>query len=74
MLLSFYIRALWDETHPFVESTILGSGRRFRAMMMTATVDGSGLLRAAISTKIGSRKPNDRWRLSQSADALRSRS
>jgi Cu/Ag efflux pump CusA len=74
MLLSFYIRALWDEAHPFVESTILGSGRRFRAMMMTATVDGSSLLRAAISTKIGSRKPNDRWRLSQSADALRSRS
>jgi Cu/Ag efflux pump CusA len=73
MTCCFYIRALWDEGHPFVESTILGSGRRLRAMM-TATGEGLGLLPAAISTKIGSRKPNDRWRLSQSADVLRSRS
>jgi heavy metal efflux system protein len=53
VLLSFYIRQLWDEGHPFVESIILGSDRRFRAVMMTATVDGLGLLPAAISTKIG---------------------
>jgi cobalt-zinc-cadmium resistance protein CzcA len=53
VLLSFYIRQLWDEGHPFVESIILGSDRRFRAVMMTATVDGLGLLPAAISTRIG---------------------
>jgi Cu/Ag efflux pump CusA len=33
VLLSFCIRALWEEGHPFVESTILGRGGRFRAMM-----------------------------------------
>ncbi len=53
VLLSFYIRQLWEEGHPFVESIIMGSDRRFRAVMMTATVDGLGLLPAALSTKIG---------------------
>ncbi|HUA33720.1 MAG TPA: CusA/CzcA family heavy metal efflux RND transporter [Candidatus Binataceae bacterium] len=53
VLLSFYIRQLWEEGHPFVESIIMGSDRRFRAVMMTATVDGLGLLPAAMSTKIG---------------------
>jgi cobalt-zinc-cadmium resistance protein CzcA len=53
VLLSFYIRQLWDEGHPFVESIVLGSDRRFRAVIMTASVDALGLLPAAISTKIG---------------------
>ncbi len=42
ILLSTYIRQLWDQGHPFVES-IMGSDRRFRAVMMTALVDGLGL-------------------------------
>ena len=53
ILLSFYIRRLWEEGHPFVESIIMGSERRFRAVMMTALVDGLGLLPAAMSTRIG---------------------
>ncbi len=53
ILLTFYIRDLWNRGHPFLESIILGSDRRFRAVMMTALVDGLGLLPAAMSTKIG---------------------
>ncbi len=53
ILLSFYIRQLWDEGHPFLESIIMGSDRRFRAIIMTAMVDCVGLLPAALSTKIG---------------------
>jgi len=53
ILLTFYIRQLWNEGHPFVESIVLGSDRRFRAIMMTTLVDGLGLLPAAISTRIG---------------------
>jgi cobalt-zinc-cadmium resistance protein CzcA len=53
ILLSFYIRQLWDEGHPFVESIIMGSDRRFRAVVMTALVDALGLLPAALSQKIG---------------------
>ncbi len=53
ILLSFYIRQLWDEGHPFAESIILGSDRRLRATMMTDLVDVLGLLPAAISTRIG---------------------
>jgi cobalt-zinc-cadmium resistance protein CzcA len=53
ILLSFYIRQLWEEGLPFTESIILGSDRRFRAIMMTALVDCLGLLPAALSTKIG---------------------
>src|SRR5271166_3892802 len=53
ILLSFYIRQLWQEGHPFKESIILGSDRRLRATMMTDLVDAFGLLPAAISTKIG---------------------
>ncbi len=53
ILLSFYIRQLWDEGHPFVESIIMGSDRRLRATMMTDLVDALGLLPAAISTQIG---------------------
>src|SRR5271169_1260487 len=53
ILLSFYIRRLWKQGHPFVDSIIMGSERRFRAVMMTALVDGLGLLPAAMSTRIG---------------------
>ncbi len=53
ILLSFYIRRLWEEGHPFVESIITGSDRRLRATMMTDLVDALGLLPAAISTRIG---------------------
>lgn len=53
ILLSFYIRRLWQEGHPFVEGIIVGSDQRFRAVIMTATVDAIGLLPAAASTRIG---------------------
>ncbi|HEY6395678.1 MAG TPA: efflux RND transporter permease subunit, partial [Candidatus Binataceae bacterium] len=53
ILLSFYIRQLWYEGHPFLESIIMGSDRRFRAVIMTALVDAIGLLPAALSTRIG---------------------
>jgi cobalt-zinc-cadmium resistance protein CzcA len=53
ILLSFYIRQLWNEGHPFVESIIMGSDRRFRAVVMTALVDALGLLPAALSQRIG---------------------
>ena len=53
ILLSFYIRQLWNEGHPFRDSIIMDSDRRFRAVMMTALVDGLGLLPAALSTRIG---------------------
>jgi cobalt-zinc-cadmium resistance protein CzcA len=53
ILLSFYIRQLWREGHPFKESIILGSDRRLRATMMTDLVDAFGLLPAAISSRIG---------------------
>jgi cobalt-zinc-cadmium resistance protein CzcA len=53
ILLSFYIRKLWTEGHPFVESIIMGSDRRLRATMMTDMVDALGLLPAALSTRIG---------------------
>ncbi|MGD0075391.1 MAG: CusA/CzcA family heavy metal efflux RND transporter [Candidatus Binataceae bacterium] len=53
ILLSFYIRQLWNEGHPFAESIIMGSDRRLRATMMTDLVDALGLLPAAISTRIG---------------------
>ena len=53
ILLSFYIRSLWQEGHPFKEAIVMGSDRRLRAMMMTDLVDALGLLPAAISTRIG---------------------
>src|SRR6266404_3157564 len=53
ILLSFYIRQLWEQGHPFVESIITGSDRRLRATMMTDLVDAFGLLPAALSTRIG---------------------
>ena len=53
ILLSFYIRRLWEQGLPFVESIITGSDRRLRATMMTDLVDALGLLPAAVSTRIG---------------------
>lgn len=53
ILLSFYIRQLWEQGQPFREAIIMGSDRRFRAIIMTALVDGVGLLPAALSTRIG---------------------
>ncbi len=53
ILLSFYIRQLWVEGHPFAESIVMGSDRRLRATMMTDLVDALGLLPAALSTRIG---------------------
>ena len=53
IVLSFYIRRLWEQGHPFAESIILGSDRRLRATMMTDLVDAFGLLPAALSTRIG---------------------
>jgi len=53
ILLSFYIRKLWEEGHPFREAIIMGSDRRLRATMMTDLVDAFGLLPMALSTRIG---------------------
>jgi cobalt-zinc-cadmium resistance protein CzcA len=53
ILLSFYIRELWEAGHPFAEAIIMGSDRRLRATMMTDLVDALGLLPAALSTRIG---------------------
>jgi cobalt-zinc-cadmium resistance protein CzcA len=53
ILLNFYIHQLWEEGHSVVDSIVMGADRRFRAVMMTALVDGLGLLPAALSTRIG---------------------
>ena len=53
ILLNFYIRQLWDEGYSTFDSIVMGADRRFRAVMMTALVDGLGLLPAAMSTRIG---------------------
>jgi heavy metal efflux system protein len=53
ILLNFYIHQLWDEGNSLVDSIVKGADRRFRALMMTALVDGLGLLPAALSTRIG---------------------
>ncbi len=53
ILLNFYIHQLWKEGHSVVDSIVMGADRRFRALMMTALVDGLGLLPAALSTRIG---------------------
>jgi cobalt-zinc-cadmium resistance protein CzcA len=37
ILLSTYLRQLWDQGYPFVESIIMGCDRRLRATMMTAS-------------------------------------
>ncbi len=53
ILLNFYIFQLYEEGYKVVDSIVMGADRRFRAVMMTALVDGLGLLPAALSTKIG---------------------
>jgi len=53
ILLSFYIRQLWEQGHPFAQAIVMGSDRRLRATMMTDLVDALGLLPAALSTRIG---------------------
>ena len=49
ILLNFYIHELYAQGHPVLESIVMGADRRFRALMMTALVDGLGLLPAALS-------------------------
>ncbi len=53
ILLNFYIHQLWEEGYTVLDSIVMGADRRFRALMMTALVDGLGLLPAALSTRIG---------------------
>ncbi len=53
MLINSYVRQLWDEGLPLKEGIVAAMDRRLRAVMMTAFVDGLGLLPAAVSTKIG---------------------
>jgi cobalt-zinc-cadmium resistance protein CzcA len=53
ILLTFYIKQLWEQGHPFADAIVMGSDRRLRATMMTDLVDALGLLPAAISTRIG---------------------
>jgi heavy metal efflux system protein len=53
ILLNFYIHQLWERGFSVVDSILMGADRRFRAVMMTALVDGLGLLPAALSTRIG---------------------
>jgi len=53
ILLNFYIHQLWNNGYSLIDSIIMGADRRFRAVMMTALVDGLGLLPAALSTRIG---------------------
>ncbi len=54
ILLNFYIHQLWEEGYSTFDSIVMGADRRFRAVMMTALVDGLGLLPAALSHRIGS--------------------
>jgi heavy metal efflux system protein len=53
ILLNFYIHQLYEEGYTVLDSIVMGADRRFRALMMTALVDGLGLLPAALSTRIG---------------------
>ncbi len=53
ILLNFYIHQLYEEGYSLFDSVVMGADRRFRAVMMTALVDGLGLLPAALSTRIG---------------------
>jgi heavy metal efflux system protein len=53
ILLNFYIHQLWEQGYKVLDSIVMGADRRFRALMMTALVDGLGLLPAALSTRVG---------------------
>jgi heavy metal efflux system protein len=52
-LLNFYIHQLWEMGYSVSDLIVMGADRRFRALMMTALVDGLGLLPAAMYTRIG---------------------
>jgi cobalt-zinc-cadmium resistance protein CzcA len=52
-LLNFYVHQLWAQGHSVMDSIVMGADRRFRALMMTALVDGLGLLPMALSTRVG---------------------
>ncbi|MFI5348742.1 MAG: efflux RND transporter permease subunit [Elusimicrobiota bacterium] len=53
MLINSYVRQLWREGQSLTGGIVSAMDRRLRAVMMTAFVDGLGLLPAALSTKIG---------------------
>lgn len=53
ILLNFYVRQLWEQGHSVLDSIVKGADRRLRALMMTAMVDGLGLLPMALSTRVG---------------------
>ena len=53
ILLNFYVHQLWERGHSVMDSIVMGADRRFRALMMTALVDGLGLLPMALSTRVG---------------------
>ena len=53
MLINSYVRQLWREGQSLRDGIVSAMDRRLRAVMMTAFVDGLGLLPAALSTKIG---------------------
>ncbi len=53
LLLNSYIFQLWNQGYSLIDSIVKGADRRFRALIMTALVDGLGLLPAALSTRIG---------------------
>jgi AcrB/AcrD/AcrF family protein len=56
ILLTTYIRQLWDQRHPFVESIIMGSDRRLRATMKTDLVDALGFLPAGLCLRESERR------------------
>ena len=62
ILLSFYIRQLWQEGHPFKEAIIMGSDRR----LARHDDDRPGRRARACcrprSRPASARKPRDRWR------------
>jgi len=53
ILLSFYIRRLWQQGHPFKDAISMGADRLLGATMMADMVAAFGLLPAALSTRIG---------------------
>jgi cobalt-zinc-cadmium resistance protein CzcA len=53
ILLNFYIHELWRAGNSVIDAIIMGADRRFRALIITALVDGLALLPAALSTRIG---------------------
>jgi cobalt-zinc-cadmium resistance protein CzcA len=52
ILLNFYIHQLWEQGYKVLDSIVMGADRRFRALMMTALVDGFGLFAHALGIGI----------------------